>query len=153
VSARYDVPALRDGLFLPHAMPSQIKRNEDPLTWETYDLAGWGLFIAYDDETPIGACAIARDVDSLYFDTAPDKALVWDIRVDLTYRNLRIAKSLLKDAMTWSRTEGIQGLLIETQDTNVTACALYASDGATVVVTRAGACEDCPDEVLIVWRR
>jgi len=152
VSARYDVPALLEGHFLAHPVPAVTKELEDPRRWQRYGLALWGLFLAYDDANPVGACAISRGVDSLYFDTAPGDALLWDIRVSHVYRGSRIGKTLLREAIAWARDAGIEALLIETQDTNVAACALYASAGAAIVDTRRGAYVEWPDEVLIVWR-
>src|SRR6188508_3233660 len=74
----------------------------------------WGLFLAYDGAHPVGACAVGRGVDSLYFDTAPGDALLWDIRVSHVYRGSRTGKRLLREAIAWARDEGVEALLIET---------------------------------------
>ena len=110
------------------------------------------LFIASDDGAPAGASAVARGVSSLYFDSRPEEALLWDIRVSREHRQLGAGKALLEAAASWARAEGCNALLIETQDTNVAACRLYLSVGCRVRELGQPVYKEHSEDVLIVWR-
>lgn len=56
-------------------------------------------------------------------------ALIEQIEVDRHWRRRGIASRLLAQAENWARERGLAGLRLETQDINVSACALYARNG------------------------
>ena len=127
--------------------------DQSPSRWPgLYDLGRWGIFIAYDSETPAGACAVATGTPSLYFATAPHEALLWDIRVAPGYRGRGAGTAMFEAVAKWARNQGFGALLIETQDTNLPACRFYKSRGCSVVQVRRGAYAEYPREALVVWR-
>jgi GNAT superfamily N-acetyltransferase len=156
VTLRVDIDALKSGSLVPIAVDLPYTKDlddEDPRDWPLYyDLDGWALFLAVDDGTTVGACAVATGASSVYFDSEPWEALLWDIRVSQEYRGRGVGRALLNAAAAWARSEACLALLIETQDTNFAACQLYRSAGATVSEVRHDAYASHPDEALIVWR-
>jgi ribosomal protein S18 acetylase RimI-like enzyme len=156
VTSRVNIKALESGSIVPVPIKPPYTKSlddEDPRDWpHLYDLDLWALFIASDDGAPAGACAVARGVSSLYFDSRPDEALLWDIRVSPEHRQRGAGRALLEAAASWARADGCTALLIETQDTNVAACRLYVSAGCKIQEVRHGAYKEYPQEVLIVWR-
>ena len=56
-------------------------------------------------------------------------AQVEDLAVSRVARRKGVAKALLESAKQWSLSQGFIGLRVETQDTNVPACMLYAHSG------------------------
>lgn len=54
---------------------------------------------------------------------------VEDIVVNPEYRGLGIGRKLLERGIQWAREQGYPGVMLETQDNNVTACRLYESCG------------------------
>jgi ribosomal protein S18 acetylase RimI-like enzyme len=156
VTSRVDVDALRIGdLVSTPVEPPYTKSldDEDPRDWPVlYDLEGWALLLAVDGGDTVGACAVATGLMSIYFDSEPWEALLWDIRVAPQYRGRGAGKALIDAAADWARSEECLALLIETQDTNFAACRLYRAAGGTVTEVRPGAYASHPDEALIVWR-
>lgn len=127
--------------------------NEDPRDWPSrYDLSRWAIFSATDDGRVAGACAVARDAASRYFDSSSRDALLWDIRVSPEARGRGAGKALIRAAAAWALSEGCSTLLIETQHTNVAACALYLAAGCTVRSLLSGAYEEWPDDILLLWQ-
>jgi GNAT superfamily N-acetyltransferase len=155
VVARLESKALDSGAIVPVALDRTYAKSldDDPRDWtQRYDLGRWALFLASDGGTTAGACAVACGVPNLYFESEPDDALLWDIRVAPSHRGRGIGKALLNAAIAWAWEEGCKNLLIETQDTNVAACQLYSSAGCTVASVQRGVYETYPDESLVVWR-
>src|SRR5829696_667771 len=52
-----------------------------------------------------------------------------DIVVNPEYRGLGIGRKLLERGIQWTRENGFPGVMLETQDDNVSACVLYESCG------------------------
>ena len=156
VTARVDIDALHHGDLVPFPVDPPYTKSlddEDPRDWPLfYDLEDWALLFAVEDGTTVGACAVATGVTSVYFDSEPWEALLWDIRVSPEHRGRGVGKALLCAAADWARAEACLALLIETQDTNFAACKLYRSAHGSLSVVRPGAYASHPDEALIVWR-
>jgi GNAT superfamily N-acetyltransferase len=155
VSARADPKALADGsvLALP-IVPSYVKSHDEDVVQRaasTSDVAGWGFFLAREGDVVAGACAVSRALVSRYFESGPDAALLWDIRVSPPYRGRGVGKALVDGAAAWARDSGCDELLIETQDTNLAACRLYLSAGCIVRSIVPGAYLEYPDDILIVF--
>jgi streptothricin acetyltransferase len=56
-------------------------------------------------------------------------AYVEDIVVNPEYRGLGVGRKLLERGIQWARENSLPGVMLETQDDNVPACALYQSRG------------------------
>jgi streptothricin acetyltransferase len=56
-------------------------------------------------------------------------AYVEDIVVNPEYRGLGVGRKLLEGGIQWARENSFPGVMLETQDDNVPACALYQSHG------------------------
>ena len=56
-------------------------------------------------------------------------AYIEDIAVDAAFRKCGIGKALLLQAVIWAQKKGLAGVMLETQNNNVAACALYEKCG------------------------
>ncbi len=54
---------------------------------------------------------------------------VEDLVVNPEFRGLKIGRALLEHGIQWARENEFPGVMLETQDDNVSACTLYASCG------------------------
>ena len=52
-----------------------------------------------------------------------------DLVVNPDFRGLGIGRTLIEHGIQWAREQGFPGVMLETQDDNVSACTLYASCG------------------------
>lgn len=56
-------------------------------------------------------------------------AWIDDLVVNPQFRSLGVGKSLIAEAVRWSKEKRFPGIMLETQDDNVAACHLYQSCG------------------------
>ncbi|MBL8098115.1 MAG: GNAT family N-acetyltransferase [Anaerolineales bacterium] len=56
-------------------------------------------------------------------------AYIDDLIVNPQFRGLGVGKSLIAEAVRWSKEKRFPGIMLETQDDNVAACKLYQSCG------------------------
>lgn len=56
-------------------------------------------------------------------------AYIDDIAVSPAFRRRGIGHRLIDQAVTWAKQRGLPGIMLETQNTNVTACRFYARCG------------------------
>jgi len=56
-------------------------------------------------------------------------ASIDDLAVDASARGHGAARKLVEAALDWARQQGLPGVMLETQDTNVPACRLYERCG------------------------
>ncbi len=54
-------------------------------------------------------------------------AYVEDICVDVQYRKMHIGERLISTAIKWAKEKELAGIVLETQNNNVTACKFYES--------------------------
>jgi GNAT superfamily N-acetyltransferase len=80
--------------------------------------------IAYINSEPVGQVVPARWWNNL--------ALTEDMRVDSKYRRTGIATKLMDAAINWAREAKRRGIMLETQDVNVSACLFYRQYGFTL---------------------
>ena len=156
VTAHCQPKALDNGAVVPMAVnPPYLKDEyEDPRDWgKQHNLAKWALFLASEDRATAGACAVVRATPSLYFPVGPDDALLWDIRVSPVDRGHGVGKALMQAATGWALDQGCITMLIETQDTNVSACRLYLAAGFQAAQITPGVYDAYPDELLVVFRK
>ena len=103
--------------------------------WERFDLTNWAFFMAFDDERPIGAAAVAsRTKEIRMLAGRDDLASLWDIRVDEAYKQQGVGQKLFDMAVEWSRGKGLIQMQIECQSNNVPAIKFYHKQGAELAV-------------------
>jgi GNAT superfamily N-acetyltransferase len=130
---------------------------DGPTDWsEAFDLSGWGIFVAWESQRPVGGAAIAAGGPVYPMDRfqRTDLAVLWDIRVHPECRRRGIGTRLFEHAAGWARRRGYGQLGAETQNVNVPACRFYASQGCTLgAIHRLGyaGCPDVADEAMLLW--
>ena len=105
--------------------------DESVERWKRFDLSKWAFFMAFDDECPIGAATVAsRDKKVNMLSGRNDLAVLWDIRVDDSYKHQGIGQALFDMAVKWAREQGLTQLKIECQSNNIPAIKFYHKQGA-----------------------
>lgn len=79
------------------------------------------IFLAYEDGVPVGRIVLRRNWNR--------NAFVEDIAVRRAARGRGVGSALLARAGDWAREQGLHGLMLETQDTNLLACRFYQKNG------------------------
>ena len=108
--------------------------GDGPERWpQLFDLATWGIFLAWDRDQPVAGATLAFDTPGVHMLSGRrDLAALWDIRVHPDYRRQGIGTEAIRRAAAWARSRGCDYLKIETQKTNVTACRFYVAQGCTL---------------------
>lgn len=108
--------------------------DERAARWaERFDIANWAFFMAFDGERPVGAATVAaRTPDVHMLAGRDDLAVLWDIRVQDSYKHRGIGQTLFDMAAAWARTEGLTQMKIECQNNNVPAVNFYHKQGAVL---------------------
>lgn len=76
---------------------------------------------AFSDNQLVGQAVVVKNWNDL--------AMVWDLRVDAHMRRKGVGRELLAACEDWAKSQGLQGLMLETQDTNPSACQFYERYG------------------------
>ncbi len=79
------------------------------------------VFLAYLDRQCVGQICLRRNWNQYGF--------IEDISVARDYRARGIGKKLIAAAIQWAKAGGMPGLMLETQDINLTACRFYKRCG------------------------
>lgn len=79
------------------------------------------IFFAFAEEKIAGQIRVRRNWNRF--------AYVEDFVVDRNYRRRGIGQKLLQRVMQWAKDRDLAGVMLETQNTNVAACRLYARCG------------------------
>ncbi|WP_055109691.1 GNAT family N-acetyltransferase [Paenibacillus ihumii] len=93
--------------------------NEDIDTTYTED-PGKAVFLYYVDHMCIGQIRLRSNWNGY--------ALIEDIGVSKDWRQQGIGTKLLKKGVQWAKENKHVGLMLETQDVNISACRFYASN-------------------------
>lgn len=109
---------------------------------------GAALFIARLDDRLAGHLAVSRNWNGY--------ALIEMIGVDRSMRGQGIGSALIEQAIAWTKVEKLPGLMLETQNNNLAACALYEKHGF-----RLGGIDRClyqgldpqSSEIALFWYR
>jgi GNAT superfamily N-acetyltransferase len=130
--------------------------DETPANWpQQFNLDNWGFFLAYADNEPVGAAAVAFNTGGVHMlEGRPDLAVLWDIRVRPEWRGRGVGKALFWHAADWSRGRGCTQMKIETQNVNVSACRFYQKMGCELgQIHRYGyaAIPQVRGEVMLCW--
>lgn len=79
------------------------------------------VFLAYINDQVVGQIRVLK-----YWNRY---AYIDDVIVDVTHRKQGIGRSLIMKAIEWAKEKDFPGLMLETQNNNVSACHLYESCG------------------------
>jgi GNAT superfamily N-acetyltransferase len=128
---------------------------EDPLDWlREFGTTGWILVSAFSGRTRVGGAVGAFHTPGAdILEGRRDLAVVWDLRVAPEARRQSVGTSLLRALELWAVENGCSELKVETQNTNVPACRLYAAAGFILSQANVGAYSRFPNEVQLIWRK
>lgn len=79
------------------------------------------IFLAYVDGAFAGRIVVRKDWNKYVF--------VEDISVVKSYRGQGVGTALMQKTIEWAKSEGMDGLALETQDNNLLACRFYSKCG------------------------
>lgn len=149
-----------EGYRLQEHPLAQVRRKdydqvEDPMEWTArFDVTNWALIGAYQGDTRVGGVIVAVDTPGVdMLEGRRDLAVLWDLRVAPQARRQGIGSALFGAVEAWARRRNCRELKVETQNTNVAACRLYARRGCVLAQANHGAYPDLPDEVQLIWRK
>ena len=141
----------------PHT-PSFVKDYDAipgnrPTDWAgRFSLSNWGLLSASLGGHCVGGTAIAFGTPGLLMlEDRSDLAVVWDLRVSAHARGQGVGAALFAAAAQWAEARSCRRLKVETQNINVPACRLYASQGCTLGAIHRFAYPELPEEVQLLW--
>jgi ribosomal protein S18 acetylase RimI-like enzyme len=155
-----DVHERADGIELRERRLEKAYRKdydalEGPMEWPMrFDVSNWGLIGAFDGKKRIGGVVGAFQspgVDML--EGRGDLLVLWDLRVAPELRRHGVGSALFQALEAWGRSRSCRELKVETQNTNVAACRLYARQGCRLAQAKRHAYPDRPDEVQLIWRK
>lgn len=133
-----------------------LSRYERAVDYEKqFDISNWRFYMAFDGERPVGAMTVAgttEGLNMLYGRT--DACVLWDIRVDDSYKHRGIGKRLMELGIENARSDGYRQMIIECQNNNVTACKFYRRMGAVLSKIDMYAYYLDPeirDEIMLIW--
>ena len=118
----------------------------DEEQWEDYiDNPNKTIFLYYDSDDCVGQVRLRRNWNKYAF--------IEDIAVSKSRRKHGIGTKLISKAAEWAKANGLCGLMLETQDTNLLACRFYSKLGFQIgaVDTMLYANFDNSDEKAVFW--
>ncbi len=80
-----------------------------------------------------------------------DLAVLWDLRVDESYKHQGIGQSLFNIAKKWAVDNNFNQLKVECQNTNYNAVKFYHKQGMILSAINEYAYKDCPNEIQLIW--
>ena len=114
------------------------------------DGSWFGFGVVEGDNWLGGVIVISNDAYGLLEGMRGAACLV-DLRVAPSHRGHGIGGQLVCAAVEKSREVGFTEVFVETQDTNVAACRLYARSGFRLARWEPGAYGDFSDEIRLIW--
>jgi GNAT superfamily N-acetyltransferase len=131
--------------------------EDGPSSWaKRFDLSRWGIFLARDDDTPIGGAAVAVGSPVYPIDKfqREDMVVLWDLRVHPSARHKGIGTQLFHTAVQWARQSGFGQMGMETQNVNVPICRFLIKHGCMLGAIHRFGYAGCPDvahEAMMLW--
>jgi len=120
-----------------------------------FDITNWAIFMAFDGDKAVGGVTIASRTKGVnMLSGRDDLAVLWDIRVDDTYKHQGIGQTLFDRAVEWSKSQGLKQMKIECQNNNIPACNFYHKQGASLCAFDEYAYygePECRHEVQFIW--
>ncbi|MHC4642559.1 MAG: GNAT family N-acetyltransferase [Planctomycetota bacterium] len=167
VESIYRVDEIDRGLGGLHLVESKIETpyqkdynaadGDTVAAWaQEFDLGDWGIFLARDNDKPVGGAAVAVDSDVFPMNKfqREDMAVLWDIRINPDARGRSVGRKLFLHAAEWAKSKGYGQLGLETQNINVPACKFYARMGCKLGAIHRYGYAGCPpvaDEAMLLW--
>jgi len=129
------------------AEPYFKKYADEEIDFSYIEDADKVVFLGYDGIDCIGRIRLRANWNGF--------AMIEDIGIANSHRRRGVGAALLAQATEWARQNGYCGLMLETQDVNVSACRFYASNGFAIggVDTRLYANFPTANEKAIFWYR
>jgi GNAT superfamily N-acetyltransferase len=131
--------------------------SSNPLNWaRTFDISCWGIFVAYDGDTPVGGVAVGSDAPigfEAYFEDK-NSATLWDIRVHPDWRLKGVASKLFNQVLDWARKMGFKRLRMEVTSHNVPMCRFMVKHKSSLAAVHLHGYETEPDvseESMLIW--
>lgn len=128
--------------------------EENVFNWKKdFGMENWGVFIAYDENTPIGGATIAFNTKGVnMLSGRKDLTVLWDIRVKDKYKAKGIGSQLFKKAVDWSKEKSCIQMKIETQNINSKACEFYQKQGSFLgKIDEYPTYGYCEGETQLIW--
>lgn len=103
------------------------ERGEKTYPNDTYDPVTYidnddeAAFLAFNNDERIGSIRVCKRWNG--------NAFIDDLKVDRAHRHKGVGKLLMDAAVQWSKEKGLNGLSLETQDSNLLACRFYLKYG------------------------
>jgi streptothricin acetyltransferase len=102
------------------------------------------IFLAFVNDQPAGQIKMIKWWN--------EYAYVDDLIIAPQYRGRGVGKSLIAEAVRWSREKRFPGIMLETQDDNVAACKLYQACGFVLGGFDAYTFKNIkPNEIALFW--
>ena len=139
-------PRLKDYDALPDSDPASWRRRHRVDDWVFLAARSEGTVIA-------GAVLITEPREVVALGGRAHNALLWDLRVTPEWRRRGVGHALLAAAEDAAREAGARALDVETQDTNVPACRLYASCGFSLIDVQPHGYAFPTDEAKLLWTK
>lgn len=156
----FDVVRRTEGLELVERALDQPYRKdydtvENPMKWpRRFDVSNWAMIGAYMGSARLGGAIGAFNSPGLdMLEDRSDLLVLWDLRVSLHARRRGIGSVLFRAIENWGRERKCRELKVETQNTNVAACRLYAQHGCVLKHANIGAYPGLPNEVQLLWSK
>ncbi|MFJ9462952.1 streptothricin N-acetyltransferase SatA [Viridibacillus arvi] len=121
------------------------KYEDDEIDISYIEEEGKAVFFYYVENNCIGQIKIRSNWNGY--------ALIEDIAVAKDYRKNGVGTALLNKALEWAKANNLGGLMLETQDINVSACYFYAKNNFVISAVDTMLYSNFPtaNEVAIFW--
>lgn len=144
--------------FVERAVEPYIKdynSEELPTSWaKEWDLSKWVFLLAFHEDQLVGGAVLAYNTKGVnMLKGRADLTILWDIRVNPSYRAQGLGRQLVEGAISWAKERHCTELVVETQNINVPACCFYVHMGFQLSALNIHAYKECPGEVQLIWHQ
>lgn len=128
-------------------------KDDNPgLLMDKFDVSNWFVISAYDDGNRVGGAILAYDTPEInMLEGRDDMTVLWDIRINESFRNKGIGHELMKVCKKLSEELNCSRIKIETQNNNVLACRFYVRQGGELTSFTEHCYKDYPNEIQFIW--
>ena len=122
---------------------------------QMFDISTWRFYMAFDQETPVGAMTVAGPTKGMYMlNGRTDACVLWDIRILDNYKHMGVGQKLFDLGAKNAKSDGYKQMIIECQNNNIPACNFYKKQGALLDKIDMHAYDSepgCENEVQFIW--
>lgn len=137
-------PWRKDYDSIPEERPSALS--------DRFDTTHWVLVAAYLGGDRVGGAVVAWNTPGFdMLEGRDDLAVIVDLRVVPSLRGRGLGRALFQAVREWASSQGCSEVRVETQDTNVSACAFYRSMGCQLHSADPHGYGPSCDEAKLVW--